>query len=144
MSGQHRRSSGRRVWKVQRWVKIHRSSLKPFRKARAQRMRVTQTIQNTPIVLEQVRTGATEHEGTIYGGEYSSTPMIVGYTTHNSNCTIRFYEPYYTISYKELSEKNRKACRIVIMCRGKNRTDFKNTGSCRVSSDWLERYGFCG
>ena len=63
---------------------------------------------NTPIVLEQVRTGATEHEGTIYGGEYSSTPMIVGYTTHNSNCTIRFYEPYYTISYKELSEEEQE------------------------------------
>ena len=63
---------------------------------------------NTPIVLEQVRTGATEHEGTIYGGEYSSTPMIVGYTTHNSNCTIQFYEPYYTISYKELSEEEQE------------------------------------
>ena len=63
---------------------------------------------NTPIVLEQVRTGATEHEGTIYGGEYSSTPMIVGYTTHNSNCTIRFYEQYYTISYKELSEEKQE------------------------------------
>lgn len=63
---------------------------------------------NTPIVLEQVRTGSTEHEGTIYGGEYGATPMIVGYTTHNSNCTIRFYEPYYTISYKELSEEEQE------------------------------------
>ena len=63
---------------------------------------------NTPIVLEQVHTGATEHEGTIYGGEYNSIPMIVGYTTHNSNCTIRFYEPYYTISYKELSEEEQE------------------------------------
>ena len=84
-------------------------------------------------------------KGTIYGGEYSSTPMIVGYTTHNSNCTIRFYEPYYTISYKELSEEEQGRHAGSLLCaEGKTGTDFKNTGSCRVSSDWLERYGFCG
>lgn len=63
---------------------------------------------DTPIILEQVRTGSTKYEGTIYGGKYGATPMIAGYTTHISNCTIRFYEPYYTISYENLSEEEQE------------------------------------
>lgn len=57
-----------------------------------------------PFVLEQVRGSSTKSEGTIKGGEYGETILVDAYSTHNWGCTIRFYEPYYTLSYTGLQE----------------------------------------
>ena len=57
---------------------------------------------NTPIVLQQVQKTSTESEDTLYGGEYGMTPIVEAGSTHKSNCKIKFFEPYYTISYKDL------------------------------------------
>ena len=59
---------------------------------------------NTPIVLQQVRTTSSKSEGVLYGGEYGMTPIVEAFSTHKSDCTIKFFEPYYTISYKDLLE----------------------------------------
>ena len=57
-----------------------------------------------PIVLEQVRGSSTQDEGNVYGGEYGMTILVDARSTHNWGCTIRFYEPYYTLSYRGLQE----------------------------------------
>lgn len=57
---------------------------------------------NTPIVLEQVRGSSTIDEGKIYGGENGDTLIISACSTQRSGCTIRFYEPYYTLTYEKL------------------------------------------
>lgn len=57
---------------------------------------------STPIVLQQVRTTSTKSEGILYGGEYGLTPIVEAASTHKSDFTIKFYEPYYTISYDDL------------------------------------------
>lgn len=59
---------------------------------------------STPIVLQQVRTTSSKSEGVLYGGEYGMTPIVEAFSTHKSDCTIKFFEPYYTISYKDLLE----------------------------------------
>lgn len=59
---------------------------------------------NTPIVLEQVRGSSTEEEGKIYGGEYGMTLLVDACSTQRWGCTIRFYEPYYTLTYNNLRE----------------------------------------
>ncbi|MGN0509451.1 MAG: leucine-rich repeat protein, partial [Ruminococcus sp.] len=59
---------------------------------------------STPIVLQQVRTNSTKSEGVLYGGEYGKTPIVEAASTHKSDCTIKFFEPYYTISYEKLLE----------------------------------------
>lgn len=59
---------------------------------------------STPIVLQQVRTTSTKSEGVLYGGEYGKTPIVEAASTHKSDCTIKFFEPYYTISYEDLLE----------------------------------------
>lgn len=53
-----------------------------------------------PMVLEQVRGGSTMDEGTVYGGEYGKDLLVDAWSTHNWGCVIRFYEPYYTLSYE--------------------------------------------
>ena len=57
-----------------------------------------------PFVLEQVRGGSTQFEGTVKGGKYGETILVDASSTHNWGCTIRFYEPYYTLSYTGLQE----------------------------------------
>lgn len=57
-----------------------------------------------PFVLEQVRGTSSQNEGIIYGGEYGMTILVDAGSTHNWGCTIRFYEPYYTLSYNSLQE----------------------------------------
>ncbi|MGN0462907.1 MAG: leucine-rich repeat protein [Ruminococcus sp.] len=57
---------------------------------------------NTPIVLQQVRKTSSKSEGVLYGGEYGKTPIVEAGSTHKSDCTIKFFEPYYTISYNKL------------------------------------------
>ncbi len=57
---------------------------------------------NTPIVLEQVRTTATECEGELTADDNDILPVAVAYSTNNSDCTICFYEPYYLLSYEGL------------------------------------------
>ncbi|MGN0490192.1 leucine-rich repeat protein [Ruminococcus sp.] len=59
---------------------------------------------STPIVLQQVRTTSTKSEGVLYGGEYGKTPIVEAASTHKRDCTIKFFEPYYTISYEDLLE----------------------------------------
>lgn len=59
---------------------------------------------STPIVLQQVRRTSSKSEGVLYGGEYGMTPIVEAFSTHKSDCTIKFFEPYYTISYKDLLE----------------------------------------
>ena len=53
-----------------------------------------------PMVLEQVRGGSTMDEGTVYGGKYGDDLLVDAWSTHNWGCVIRFYEPYYTLSYE--------------------------------------------
>ncbi len=53
-----------------------------------------------PMVLEQVRGGSTMDEGTVYGGEYGKDLLVDAWSTHNWGCVIRFYEPYYMLSYE--------------------------------------------
>ena len=57
---------------------------------------------NTPIVLQQVRKTSSKSEVVLYGGEYGKTPIVEAGSTHKSDCTIKFFEPYYTISYDKL------------------------------------------
>ena len=52
-----------------------------------------------PIVLEQVRGGSTIEEGTVYGGEYGEDLLVYASSLQNWGCAIRFYEPYYLLSY---------------------------------------------
>ena len=52
-----------------------------------------------PMVLEQVR-GTSTVEDKVYGGEYGKDDLIQAFSTHNWACTIRFFEPYYLISYE--------------------------------------------
>jgi len=59
---------------------------------------------STPIVLQQVRTTSSKSEGVLYGGEYGKTPIVEAVSTHKSDCTIKFFEPYYTLSYSNLLE----------------------------------------
>ncbi len=59
---------------------------------------------NTPIVLQQVRTTSSKSEGVIYGGMGDIIPLAEAGSSHKSNFTIKFYEPYYTISYDDLLE----------------------------------------
>ena len=59
---------------------------------------------STPIVLQQVRTTSSKSEGVLYGGEYGKTPIVEAASTHKSDCTIKFFEPYYTLSYSNLLE----------------------------------------
>ncbi|MGN1130457.1 MAG: leucine-rich repeat protein [Ruminococcus sp.] len=59
---------------------------------------------NTPIVLQQVRSTSSKSDDVLYGGEYGNTPIVEAGSTHKSDCTIKFFEPYYTISYKDLLE----------------------------------------
>lgn len=59
---------------------------------------------NTPIVLQQVRTTSSKSEGVLYGGEYGKTPIVEAVSTHKSDCTIKFFEPYYMLSYSNLLE----------------------------------------
>lgn len=61
-----------------------------------------------PFVLEQVRGSSTQFEGRIKGGKYGETILVDAYSTHNWGCTICFYEPYYTLSYKGLQEGEEK------------------------------------
>lgn len=61
-----------------------------------------------PFVLEQVRGGSTQFNGTIKGGKYGETILVDASSTHNWGCTIRFYEPYYTLSYNGLQEEEEK------------------------------------
>lgn len=63
---------------------------------------------DTPIVLEQVRGGSSQFEGTIYGGEYGMTVLVDALSTQNWGCTIQFYEPYYTITYENLLDGEEK------------------------------------
>ncbi|MGN1126977.1 MAG: InlB B-repeat-containing protein, partial [Ruminococcus sp.] len=57
---------------------------------------------NTPIVLQQVRGTSSKREGVLYGGEYGETPIVEAGSTYKSDCTLKFFEPYYTISYDKL------------------------------------------
>ncbi|MGN1131792.1 MAG: leucine-rich repeat protein [Ruminococcus sp.] len=57
---------------------------------------------NTPIVLQQVRKTSSNREGVLYGGEYGETPIVEAGSTYKSDCTLKFFEPYYTISYDKL------------------------------------------
>ncbi|MGN0453206.1 MAG: leucine-rich repeat protein, partial [Ruminococcus sp.] len=59
---------------------------------------------NMPIVLQQVRTTSSKSEEILYGGENGETPIVEAGSTHNSDCTIKLFEPYYTISYDDLLE----------------------------------------
>ena len=59
---------------------------------------------STPIVLQQVRTTSSKSEGVLYGGEYGKTPIVEAVSTHKSDCTIKFFEPYYMLSYSNLLE----------------------------------------
>lgn len=61
-----------------------------------------------PFVLEQVRGDSTQFDGTIKGGKYGETILVDASSTHNWGCTIRFYEPYYTLSYNGLQEGEEK------------------------------------
>lgn len=57
---------------------------------------------NTPIVIQQVRTTSSKSEGVLYGGDSGIIPIVEANSTHKRDCTIRFYEPYYTLSYTGL------------------------------------------
>ena len=59
---------------------------------------------NTPIVLQQVRGTSSRSEGVLYGGMGGIIPLAEAGSTHKSDWTIKFFEPYYTISYKDLLE----------------------------------------
>lgn len=67
-----------------------------------------------PMVLEQVR-GTSTVEDKVYGGEYGLDVLIQALSTHNWACTIRFFEPYYMLSYElygidgEFTEEEKKA-----------------------------------
>ncbi len=52
-----------------------------------------------PIVLEQVRGGSNVEEGSVYGGEYGEDLLVYASSLQNWGCVIRFYEPYYLLSY---------------------------------------------
>lgn len=52
-----------------------------------------------PIVLEQVRGGSNIEEGSVYGGEYGEDLLVYASSLQNWGCVIRFYEPYYLLSY---------------------------------------------
>lgn len=67
-----------------------------------------------PIVLEQVR-GTSTVQDTVMGGAYGLDVIVQALSTHNWACTIRFFEPYYLISYEldgidgEYTEEEKKA-----------------------------------
>ncbi len=67
-----------------------------------------------PMVLEQVRGSSTIDEGLVYGGEFGMDLLVDAWSTHNWGCTIRFYEPYYNLSYElygmdgEFTEEEKK------------------------------------
>lgn len=58
----------------------------------------------TPIVLYQLRTSSSKEEGKIYGGEFGLSLLVSALSTQRSDCAIRFYEPYYTLTYRNLLE----------------------------------------
>ena len=68
-----------------------------------------------PMVLEQVSGSSTMDEGSVYGGEYGGDLLVSAFSTHNWGCAIRFYEPYYMLSYEldgvdgEFTEEEKKA-----------------------------------
>lgn len=55
---------------------------------------------NLPIVLQQVRGTSTKSEGQIRGGEYGLDVLAYAFSTQNWGTVIRFYEPYYMLSYE--------------------------------------------
>lgn len=67
-----------------------------------------------PIVLEQVR-GTSTVEDIVKGGRYGLDVIVQALSTHNWACTIRFFEPYYLISYEldgidgEYTEEEKKS-----------------------------------
>ena len=67
-----------------------------------------------PVVLEQVR-GTSTVEDVVKGGAYGLDVIVQALSTHNWACTIRFFEPYYLISYEldgvdgEYTEEEKKA-----------------------------------
>ena len=67
-----------------------------------------------PMVLEQVR-GTSTVEDIVKGGAYGLDVIVQALSTHNWACTIRFFEPYYLISYEldgvdgEYTEEEKKA-----------------------------------
>ena len=68
-----------------------------------------------PMVLEQVSGSSTMDEGSVYGGEYGGDLLVDAFSTHNWGCAIRFYEPYYMLSYEldgvdgEFTDEEKKA-----------------------------------
>lgn len=55
---------------------------------------------DTPIVVEQIRTSSMNLEGKVKDGDIE----VQALSQTRSDCTIRFYEPYYTLSYQDLLE----------------------------------------
>lgn len=58
----------------------------------------------TPIVLINVSGSSTKDEGDIYGGKNGDTLLVDALSTQRWGCSIRFYEPYYTLAYTGLRE----------------------------------------